>query len=112
MDRGMERQNRAPADSRRRERETPLGPLDWKQQGLDCLRPSRPAEESRIMRGKGPGEVNKKNVGSESGWGNLPPKQRDEAMQQIGRDFPAQYREAVEEYFRRLAAEEGGESDK
>ena len=30
-------------------------------------------------------------------------------MQQIGRDFPAQYREAIEEYFRRLAAEEGGE---
>ncbi len=75
-------------------------------------RPSRPAEESRIMRGKGPGEVRKKNVGSESGWGNLPPKQRDEAMQQIGRDFPAQYREAIEEYFRRLAAEEGGENGK
>ena len=67
----------------------------------------RPADESRIMPGKGPGEVSKKHIGSESGWGNLPPKQREEAMQQIGRDFPSQYREAVEEYFRRLAAEEG-----
>jgi hypothetical protein len=82
------------------------------QEDSGSTRSSRPAEESRIMPGKGPGEVNKKHIGSESGWGNLPPKQREEAMQQIGRDFPAQYREAVEEYFRRLAAEEGGESDK
>jgi len=76
------------------------------------LHPTRPAEESRIMRGKGPGEAGNRRVGSESGWGNLPPKQREQAMQQIGRDFPSQYREAVEEYFRRLAAEEGGESGK
>ena len=32
-------------------------------------------------------------------------KQREEAMQQIGRDFPAHYRDAIEQYFRRLAAE-------
>ena len=27
-------------------------------------------------------------------------------MQQIGRDFPAHYRDAIEQYFRRLATEE------
>jgi hypothetical protein len=68
-------------------------------------RSSRPAEASRPMGGKGPGEVTKKNVGSKSGWGDMPPKQREEAMQQIGRDFPAHYRDAIEQYFRRLAAE-------
>ena len=32
-------------------------------------------------------------------------------MQQIGRDFPSHYRDAIEQYFRRLAAERGvGES--
>ena len=80
-------------------------------QGGGNNRPQQAAKESGIYRGKGPGETTKKRIGSESGWGNLPPKQRDEAMQQIGRDFPAHYREAVEEYFRRLAAEEGGEDN-
>lgn len=66
---------------------------------------SKPASESRIMGGKGKGEVVQRNVGSKSGWGNLPPKEREEAMQQVGREFPAHYREVIEQYFRRLAAE-------
>jgi hypothetical protein len=73
-------------------------------------RSASPAQDSRIMGGKGPGEVTKKNIGSESGWGDLPPKQREEAMQQIGRGFPAHYRDVIEQYFRRLAAE-GTERD-
>ena len=69
------------------------------------LRPGSPAQESRIMEGKGPGEVVQRKVGDKSGWGNLPPKQREEALQQIGREFPAHYREVIEQYFRKLAAE-------
>ena len=49
--------------------------------------------------------VARKNIGSEGGWGNLPPKDREQAMQQIGRDFPSHYRDVIEQYFRRLAAE-------
>lgn len=71
------------------------------------LRSSSPAPDSRPLGGKGPGEVTKKKLGSSSGWGDLPPKEREEAMQQIGRDFPSHYREVVEEYFRRLATEGG-----
>lgn len=67
--------------------------------------PSNPASDSRIMGGKGPGEVTKKDIGSKDGWGNLPPKQREEAMQQIGREFPSHYRDVVEQYFRKLATE-------
>jgi len=63
----------------------------------------RPADESRILPGRGPGEVTKKSIGTKSGWGDLPPKQREAALQQIGREFPAHYRDAVEQYFRRLA---------
>jgi len=69
------------------------------------LQPLQPAGDSRIMGGKGKGEVTKRDIGGESGWGDLPPKQREEAMQQIGRDFPAHYRDAIEQYFRRLAKE-------
>jgi len=58
------------------------------------------------MGGRGPGEVTKKNIGSKSGWGDLPPKQRQEALQQIGKDFPAHYRDVIEQYFRKLASEE------
>ena len=56
--------------------------------------------------------MTKRNIGNKSGWGDLPPKEREEAMQQIGRDFPSHYRDVIEQYFRRLAAEEDNkESD-
>ncbi len=71
------------------------------------MQPSNPASDSRIMGGKGKGDVTKRDIGDEGGWGDLPPKQREEAMQQIGRDFPAHYRDAIEQYFRRLAGEGG-----
>jgi hypothetical protein len=67
---------------------------------------SNPAQESRIMQGRGPGDVDRKPIGSKSGWGDLPPKQRQEALQQIGKDFPSHYREVIEQYFRKLAGEE------
>ena len=58
------------------------------------------------MGGKGPGEVTKRNIGSKSGWGDLPAKEREEAMQTIGRDYPSHYRDVIEQYFRKLATEE------
>jgi hypothetical protein len=67
---------------------------------------SQPAESSRILRGKGPGEVDKRDVGNSSGWGDLPPKERERALQQIHRQFPSHYREIIEQYFRKMAAEE------
>jgi hypothetical protein len=69
---------------------------------------SQPAQQSRIIEGKGPGEVTRKDIGNKDGWGNLPPKQRDEAMQQIGREFPSHYRDVIEQYFRKLAGENSG----
>lgn len=64
---------------------------------------SRPADQSTPMGGKGPGEVDKKRLGKSADWGALPDKEREEAMQEIGRDFPAHYREVIEEYFKELA---------
>ena len=71
--------------------------------------PGQPATESRILPGRGPGEVTKKDIGDGNGWGDLPPKEREAALQQIGREFPAHYRDAIEQYFRRLA---GAENDR
>ncbi len=67
----------------------------------------KPMDDSKIAGGRGKGDVRKKNIGSADGWGNLPPHQREEALQQIGREFPPHYREAIEQYFKRLAS--GGE---
>jgi hypothetical protein len=75
------------------------------QEGGNRLRSNKPAQESKLMGGKGPGDVVKRNIGSKSGWGDLPPKEREEALQQIGRDLPANYRDVVEQYFKRLASE-------
>lgn len=78
----------------------------------DTIRSSKPAPDSVPMGGKGPGEIVKKNFSKEFDWGNLPPKEREEALQRISRDFPPHYRDLIEQYYRRLAAEENEESDK
>ena len=65
--------------------------------------PSNPLEQSQRADLKGPGEIDPKNIGKHDGWGNLPPKQRQEVLQQIGRELPAHFRETIEEYFKRLA---------
>lgn len=75
------------------------------QQASNKLQSSKPAPDSKLIEGKGPGDVAKKNIGSQAGWGDLPPKEREEALQQIGRDLPANYRDVIEQYFKRLASE-------
>jgi len=66
----------------------------------------RPADESRLLGGTGPGDVEHKQIGSRAGWGDLPPRERQEALQQVGKDFPSHYREVIEQYFRRLASDQ------
>lgn len=68
--------------------------------------PARPADASRLLGGKGTGQVTKKKLGKTAGWGDLPPKEREQAMQELSREFPAHYREVIEAYFRELAREQ------
>jgi hypothetical protein len=70
------------------------------------IRSSGPAADSNIAQGKGPGNVDRKKIGSQSGWGDLPAKAREEALQQIGKDFPSHYRDIIESYFRKIAESE------
>jgi len=60
-------------------------------------------EDSKAAGGSGPGEVEQRDTGSAKDWGDLPPKQRQEALQQIGKGLPSHYRQVIEEYFRKLA---------
>jgi hypothetical protein len=70
------------------------------------IQSSGPAADSNLAEGKGAGNVDKRRIGSGSGWGDLPAKEREEALQQIGKDFPSHYREIVESYFRKIAESE------
>lgn len=69
------------------------------------LQPGSPMSDSFQAGGKGPGEVAPKTLGDHKAWGNLPPKEREEALQQLSKELPAHYRDVIEEYFRRLAKE-------
>jgi hypothetical protein len=68
--------------------------------------PAAPMEDSMPGGGTGPGNVDPKQLGSRTDWGNLPPKQREEALQQLGKDLPSHYRDVIEEYFRKLARDQ------
>lgn len=68
---------------------------------------SKPASASRPFRLRAPGEVDDRDIGNESGWGSLPPKEREPALHRLERDFPTLYRELIEAYFREMAEDEG-----
>jgi hypothetical protein len=64
-----------------------------------------PMQDSRLAELKAPGKVDRRDIGHGADWGEMPDKQREQALQDIGREFPSHYREVIEEYFRQLAAE-------
>ena len=69
-------------------------------------RSSNPANDSRVKGSTAPGTVDPKKLDKEAGWGMLPDKDRAKARDLIGRDFPAHYRQAIEEFNRKQAARE------
>ena len=93
----------AKLDKKIKEIEDQMQKMPSSGQGQGGTQSNNPADESQNLGGKGAGDVDQKRIGSKSGWGNLPPKEREQALQQISKDLPAHYREAIEEYFRKLA---------
>lgn len=75
------------------------------QQGGGKNTPSQPMDQSRPGTDTGPGNVDKKEMKHEHGWGDVPPKERQEALQEISNEYPSHYRRAIEEYFRKIARE-------
>ncbi|HEY2837616.1 MAG TPA: hypothetical protein VGJ26_00595 [Pirellulales bacterium] len=70
--------------------------------------PQQPMGDSRVAGAQGAGDTHKKPIGRGTGWGELPAKQREEALQQVGKDFPSHYRDVIQAYFKKLATEDGG----
>jgi hypothetical protein len=66
-------------------------------------RSTGPADDSGIKGATAPGNVDKKNLKKQGAWGNLQDKEIKRAKDAINRDFPSNYREAVEQYFKKLA---------
>ncbi|MFK7736141.1 MAG: hypothetical protein AB8B50_08945 [Pirellulaceae bacterium] len=60
-------------------------------------------QDSEIADQNGPGDVDKKDQGERSGWGNLPPAERQESLQRLTEELPTHYRDVIEGYFRQLS---------
>jgi hypothetical protein len=71
-----------------------------------------PQNDSFGGNASGPGEVEAKKLKKLSeDWGRLPEKDRDKAVQEVTRDMPPRYREAVANYFQELGkAEDAGKN--
>lgn len=80
--------------------------------GSGSAQSSSPMQDSQLPSLKAPGKVDPRDVGHQSGWGDLPPKEREEALQQIGREYPAHYRQLIEQYFRDLADQSADSPEK
>ena len=65
--------------------------------------PANGAQDSVIKGSTAPGQVDKKKIGTKSGWGALPPKKEAQAKNLINRKFPAHYGQAIKQYLKKLA---------
>lgn len=65
--------------------------------------PAEPLPDSIIKGSTAPGEVDEREIGKKAGWGALPPKQQTKARNLIDRELPPHYRNAIEQYLRKLA---------
>lgn len=71
--------------------------------GSGSSAPQQGANDSYLGGIKGEGLTDKKDIGNKDNWGDLPPKVREAAKNMLDRQFPAHYRQAVEEYLKKLA---------
>jgi len=67
--------------------------------------PDSGSSEDRVKGQTAPGEVDKKKLSDNGGWGQLPPKKQASAKNIINRNFPSHYRKAIEKYFKKLATQ-------
>lgn len=72
------------------------------------MNPTQPkgAEDTYLGGLKGQGLTDKKDIGRKDNWGNLPEKSQAAAKNMLDRQFPGHYRQAVEQYLKRLAERE------
>jgi hypothetical protein len=70
------------------------------------LNPSKPMSDSKL--GGGPGGIHELTdpKASEKAWGNLSPKEREQILQSKTDGFPPGYESLLQNYYKRLAAEQ------
>lgn len=73
------------------------------EQTSNTMKPTNPNQDDQAASVMGKGEVAPHRLTDRRSWGNLPAKERERALQEMGRDMPGPYRGAVQQYFRRLA---------
>jgi hypothetical protein len=71
-------------------------------------RSNNPAQDSMLKGATAPGNVDPNTKKKPGSWGGLPAKQASEAESRLNREFPSNYRRAVEEYFKKLATTPAG----
>jgi hypothetical protein len=87
-----------------KQKEQQANPQSQQSQGENnSNRSSGPAEDSSIKGATAPGNVDKKNLKKQGAWGNLQDKQLKDAKALLNRDYPSNYHDAVEQYFKKLA---------
>ncbi|MDR2438764.1 MAG: hypothetical protein LBE12_05260 [Planctomycetaceae bacterium] len=67
---------------------------------------NKPADDSRILKQKAPGNIDRHDFDMGEQWGDLPPHEREEALLRIEKSFPAHYRDIIEQYFREMAGKQ------
>ena len=67
------------------------------------LQPENPLDDAFRAELKAPGNVDRRDFSPGDHWGNLPSKDREEALLKIEREFPPHYRDIIEQYFREMA---------
>ena len=65
--------------------------------------PSSPANDSSIKGSKAAGNIDKKNLRRQGGWGDLPAKEETRAKNELNRKLPPHYKQATEQYFKKIA---------
>jgi hypothetical protein len=71
--------------------------------GAGQAKAQQPAQDSKIMNGAGPGEVeNKKLIITAEVWGKMPEKEKVKALEAVNRQLPAHIREAAEGFSKKL----------
>jgi tetratricopeptide (TPR) repeat protein len=76
------------------------------------IQASSPQQDSYGGNGTGPGRVDGKLKNLTENWGKLPEKERVKAMAELTRGMPPQYKELIEDYFRKIAQAEIKEDEK
>jgi hypothetical protein len=69
--------------------------------------PASPAQQSTVNPGEErAGELHSSPTARPGeAWGNMRPEERDRILQSFGKDFPSQYRQLVEQYYKQLGKE-------